>query len=129
MLGLSDRVARRHGEPTEFELLTAVVFARFAEVRPDVALVEVGLGGRLDATHAWDGGVVGITNVYLDHMDRLGPKRLPSSDDRLGLLPLPDPPQDTFPYVAVRALMLDLLEGPYNDLHSVAVTLIFASAS
>lgn len=72
VLGVADRVARRHGEPTEFELLTAVVFARFAEVRPDVALVEVGLGGRLDATHAWDGGVAVVTNVDLDHMDRLG---------------------------------------------------------
>ncbi|MGH2476495.1 MAG: glutamate ligase domain-containing protein, partial [Candidatus Limnocylindrales bacterium] len=35
--------------------------------------VEVGLGGRLDATHAWDGGVAVVTNVDLDHMDRLGP--------------------------------------------------------
>ena len=72
VLAVADRVAPRHGEPTEFELLTAVVFARFAEVRPDVALVEVGLGGRLDATHAWDGGVAVVTNVDLDHMDRLG---------------------------------------------------------
>jgi dihydrofolate synthase/folylpolyglutamate synthase len=72
VLVAADRVARRYGEPTEFELLTAVVFARFAEVRPDVALVEVGLGGRLDATHAWDGGVAVVTNVDLDHMDRLG---------------------------------------------------------
>jgi dihydrofolate synthase/folylpolyglutamate synthase len=73
VLPRADRIARRYGEPTEFELLTAVVFARFAEVRPDVALVEVGLGGRLDATHAWDGGVAAITNVDLDHTDRLGP--------------------------------------------------------
>src|SRR5512143_3751944 len=73
VLAVSDRVARRYGEPTEFELLTAVVFARFAEVDLDVALVEVGLGGRLDATHAWDGGVAAVTNVDLDHMDRLGP--------------------------------------------------------
>jgi dihydrofolate synthase/folylpolyglutamate synthase len=72
VLQVSDRVARRHGEPTEFELLTAVVFAHFAEVRPDVALVEVGLGGRLDATHAWDGGVAVVTNVDLDHTDQLG---------------------------------------------------------
>ena len=72
VLPIAERVARRHGDPTEFELLTAVVFARFAEVRPDVALVEVGLGGRLDATHAWDGGVAVLTNVDLDHMDRLG---------------------------------------------------------
>ena len=72
VLLMADRIAPRHGDPTEFELLTAVVFARFAEVRPDVALVEVGLGGRLDATHAWDGGVAVVTNVDLDHMDRLG---------------------------------------------------------
>jgi dihydrofolate synthase/folylpolyglutamate synthase len=72
-LPLADRVARRLGQPTEFELLTALMFRRFAEVRPDVALVEVGLGGRLDATHAWDGGVAAITNVGLDHTDRLGP--------------------------------------------------------
>jgi dihydrofolate synthase/folylpolyglutamate synthase len=73
MLPVADRVARRLGDPTEFELLTAIVFRHFAEAELDLALVEVGLGGRLDATHAWDGGVVGITNVELDHMDRLGP--------------------------------------------------------
>lgn len=73
VLPAAERVARRLGDPTEFELLTAVVFAHFAESGIDVALVEVGLGGRLDATHAWDGGVAAITNVDLDHMDRLGP--------------------------------------------------------
>jgi dihydrofolate synthase / folylpolyglutamate synthase len=72
VLAVADRVARRHGEPTEFELLTAVVFRHFAEASLDVALVEVGLGGRLDATHAWDGGVAVVTNVALDHTDRLG---------------------------------------------------------
>ncbi|HET9614263.1 MAG TPA: cyanophycin synthetase [Candidatus Limnocylindrales bacterium] len=69
----ADRVARRLGDPTEFELLTAVVFAWFAEQDIDLAIVEVGLGGRLDATHAWDGGVAAITNVDLDHTERLGP--------------------------------------------------------
>ncbi len=73
VLAVADRVARRHGDPTEFELLTAVVFRHFAEADLDLALVEVGLGGRLDATHAWDGGVAVVTNVDLDHMDRLGP--------------------------------------------------------
>ena len=72
VLEVSDTIAPSRGEPTEFELLTAVVFTRFAEVRPDVALVEVGLGGRLDATHTWDGGVAVVTNVDLDHTDRLG---------------------------------------------------------
>jgi dihydrofolate synthase/folylpolyglutamate synthase len=72
-LGAADRIPRRLGPPTEFELLTAMVFAWFAEEHVDLAVVEVGLGGRLDATHAWDGGVAAITNVDLDHMDRLGP--------------------------------------------------------
>ena len=60
---LADRIAPRLGPPTEFELLTAVMFRHFAEAGLDVALVEVGLGGRLDATHAWDGGVAVLTNV------------------------------------------------------------------
>jgi dihydrofolate synthase/folylpolyglutamate synthase len=72
VLALADRVARHHGEPTEFELLTAITFRWFAEAGVDLAVVEVGLGGRLDATHAWDGGVAVVTNVSLDHMDRLG---------------------------------------------------------
>ena len=72
VLTLADRVARRHGEPTEFELLTAITFLWFAQAGIDLAVVEVGLGGRLDATHAWDGGVAVVTNVALDHTDRLG---------------------------------------------------------
>ncbi len=71
-LPLADRVARRHGDPTEVELLTALAFRWFADQGVDLAVVEVGLGGRLDATHAWDGGVAVVTNVALDHTDRLG---------------------------------------------------------
>jgi len=72
VLAAADRVPSRLGDPTEFELLTAIIFRWFAEQGLDVALVEVGLGGRLDATHAWDGGVAVVTNVDLDHQDRLG---------------------------------------------------------
>lgn len=72
VLDAAERVERRHGPPTEFELLTAMLFRWFAEEHVEVALVEVGLGGRLDATHAWDGGVAAITNVALDHMAWLG---------------------------------------------------------
>ncbi len=69
---IADEVGRRHGPPTEFELVTAMAFAWLARLRPDLAIVEVGLGGRLDATHAWDGGVAAITNVDLDHTEWLG---------------------------------------------------------
>ena len=71
-LPIADAVARRHGPPTEFELVTAMAFAWLARQQPDLAIVEVGLGGRLDATHAWDGGVAAITNVDLDHTEWLG---------------------------------------------------------
>jgi len=73
VLPFADRVARRLGPPTEFELLTAVMFLHFSRSRLDLALVEVGLGGRLDATNVWDGGVAALTNVGLDHMAQLGP--------------------------------------------------------
>jgi dihydrofolate synthase/folylpolyglutamate synthase len=72
ILAVAARVERRLGPPTEFELITAMLFRWFAAERVDLALVEVGLGGRLDATHAWDGGVAAITNVALDHMAWLG---------------------------------------------------------
>ena len=73
VLPIADRIAPRQGPPTEFELLTAVMFLHFARSRLDLALVEVGLGGRLDATNAWDGGVAVLTNVGLDHVAQLGP--------------------------------------------------------
>ena len=71
-LSVTDRLPRRLGAPTEFEVVTAAAFAWFAEQAVDVAVVEVGLGGRLDATNAWDGGVAAVTNVAMDHAEWLG---------------------------------------------------------
>jgi len=67
-----DDVARRLGPPTEFEVLTAAAFAELARVDVDLAVVEVGMGGRLDATNVLDPGVAAITNVALDHERHLG---------------------------------------------------------
>jgi dihydrofolate synthase/folylpolyglutamate synthase len=86
VMARADRVARRHGDPTEFELLTAITFLWFAEAGIDLAVVEVGLGGRLDATHAWDGGVAVITNVTLDHTDRLGATVEAIARDKAGII-------------------------------------------
>jgi dihydrofolate synthase / folylpolyglutamate synthase len=57
---------------TQFEALTAAAFAEFAEQGVDVAVVEAGLGGRLDATNVVDADVVLLTNVSLEHTDVLG---------------------------------------------------------
>lgn len=68
-----DQVSARLGPPTEFEALTAAAFAELASAGIDLALVEVGLGGRLDATNVLDAGVAAITNVQHDHERLLGP--------------------------------------------------------
>jgi dihydrofolate synthase/folylpolyglutamate synthase len=73
VLEVADHVAPRLGPPTEFEVLTVAALTWFVRRDVDVAVVEVGLGGRLDATNAWDGGVAAITNVDFDHMAQLGP--------------------------------------------------------
>jgi dihydrofolate synthase/folylpolyglutamate synthase len=70
-------VARVRGsaEPlgaTQFEALTAAALAEFAEAEVDVAVVEAGLGGRLDATNVVDAPVVLLTNVALEHTEVLG---------------------------------------------------------
>lgn len=67
-----DRVTERLGPPTEFEALTAAAFRELAAAKLDLALVEVGLGGRLDATNVLDAGVAVITNVQHDHERLLG---------------------------------------------------------
>lgn len=69
----ADKIAARHGPATEFEILTAAAFSWFAQSKVEIGVIEVGLGGRLDATNAWQGGVSAITNVSLDHMEHLGP--------------------------------------------------------
>ncbi len=67
-----DAVAAAAGAPTEFEVLTAAAYAELARSPIDLALVEVGMGGRLDATHAANLGVAVITNVQHDHERYLG---------------------------------------------------------
>jgi dihydrofolate synthase/folylpolyglutamate synthase len=66
-------VDERHGIPLSFfEVLTAMAYAAFADAPVDVAVVEVGMGGRWDATNVADGIVSVITPIGLDHMAYLG---------------------------------------------------------
>ena len=57
---------------TQFEALTAAAFAEFAAQGIDAAVVEAGLGGRLDATNVVDAPVVLLTNIGLEHTEVLG---------------------------------------------------------
>ncbi len=60
------------GQPTEFETLTFLALLHFAREKVDAAVVEVGLGGRWDATNVTEPLVSVVTHVALDHCDRLG---------------------------------------------------------
>lgn len=71
---------------TYFEVITAAAFLWFARQRVDVAVIEVGLGGRLDATNVIDGVVSAIVSVGMDHMDRLGPDLASIASEKAGIL-------------------------------------------
>ena len=58
--------------PTFFEVTTAMMFLYFAEKKVEYAVLEVGMGGRFDATNVADGDIAVITNVSLDHTEYLG---------------------------------------------------------
>ncbi|WP_412990000.1 bifunctional folylpolyglutamate synthase/dihydrofolate synthase [Pediococcus siamensis] len=60
------------GGPTEFEIVTAMMFTYFAEGHADLVLVEVGIGGLLDSTNVVVPEVAVITNIGFDHMKLLG---------------------------------------------------------
>jgi dihydrofolate synthase/folylpolyglutamate synthase len=75
------------GPATEFELLTAVAFGWFREQAPDVVLLEVGLGGRLDATNVIDRPLVSvITRIALDHTALLGETEVAIAREKAGIL-------------------------------------------
>ena len=77
--GEVDRIAERlveQGElpwhPSFFEMMTAIAFAHFARERVEIAVLEVGMGGRLDATNVVEPLVSVITDISLDHQKFLG---------------------------------------------------------
>ncbi|HWW77922.1 MAG TPA: Mur ligase family protein, partial [Pyrinomonadaceae bacterium] len=69
----SEEVERESGAlPTFFEQVTGVALSAFADEKVDVAILETGLGGRLDATTAARAATVAVTPVALDHQEYLG---------------------------------------------------------
>jgi dihydrofolate synthase/folylpolyglutamate synthase len=80
------------GEPTEFEVLNTVAFCYFAEQQIDLAVVEVGLGGRLDSTNALKKVIASvITSISYDHTDRLGSTLKEIAGEKAGIIK-PDVP-------------------------------------
>jgi dihydrofolate synthase / folylpolyglutamate synthase len=91
------REAAERLDATQFEIVTAAALAAFAAAEVDVAVVEAGLGGRLDATNVLRTRVVLLTSVGLEHTDVLGDTVEEIAREKLAVAPedavvvLPDP--------------------------------------
>jgi len=58
--------------PTFFEIMTALAFMHFVDMKVDIGVIETGLGGRLDSTNVIKPKVIGITSLSIDHKQQLG---------------------------------------------------------
>ncbi len=72
--------------PTYFEVATAVAFRHFAERQVDVAIFEVGMGGRFDSTNIITPEAAAITNIELEHTKYLGDTREKIAFEKAGIL-------------------------------------------
>lgn len=72
--------------PSYFEAVTAAAFRWFADVAVDVAVVEVGLLGRWDATNVVNAQVAVVTNIGMDHMEFAGPTKMHIADEKSGIV-------------------------------------------
>ena len=81
-----DIVDARFGRLSKFEVLTAMGFAAFADAPVEAAVVEVGLGGRWDATNVADGTVAVLTPIGLDHAEFLGTDVLGIAREKAGII-------------------------------------------
>jgi len=97
---VADRSAGDEGPVTQFELLTAAAFVAFAQARVQYAVIEAGLGGRLDATNVIPSQLTVLTSVGYDHTEWLGETLEEIAAEKVAVLrdhtklirpPMPDP--------------------------------------
>jgi len=87
-IGVADRESQERGGPplSFFEVLTVMAFAAFADAPVDVAIIEVGMGGRWDSTNVVDGEVAIITPIAMDHERWLGATLEEIATEKAGII-------------------------------------------
>ena len=90
---------------TFFEATTAMAFSFFAEEKVDVAVIETGLGGRLDATNVITPLVAGVTTIGIDHVEYLGATREEIASEKAGIFKQGVPAVIGDPDPAIRQLL------------------------
>ena len=84
---IADEIAKEYGDVTEFEFITAAAFIWFASIGVDVAVTEVGMGGRWDATNVIKEPLVSvIATVGLDHTEILGDTVAKIAAEKCGII-------------------------------------------
>ena len=83
---LEQEVARIYEPFRYFEVMTLVMFLYFRDQQPDLALVEVGIGGLLDTTNVVDPLISVITSIGLDHQDLLGSSLEAIAEQKAGII-------------------------------------------
>ncbi|KOP26214.1 folylpolyglutamate synthase [Hapalosiphon sp. MRB220] len=87
LLDVKAAISPNDDPPTQFEVITAAAWLYFAQQKVDVAVVEVGLGGRLDATNACEKPLVTIiTSISREHWQTLGPTVADIAREKAGIL-------------------------------------------
>lgn len=85
---VADRLGANNEDdhPSFFEFMTAMAFLRFSTARVDLAFLETGLGGRLDATNVVEPELSIITSVSLDHIEQLGDNLAQIASEKAGII-------------------------------------------
>lgn len=87
LLEVKSKVSSDKDSPTQFEILTAAAWLYFAQQKVDIAVIEVGLGGRLDATNVCSKPLVTIiTSISKDHLQVLGSTVAEIAAEKAGIL-------------------------------------------
>lgn len=104
--------------PTFFEQVTAIALMAFAEAKVELAILETGLGGRLDATTAANAEIAAITQIDLDHQEYLGDTIEEIAAEKAAIIR-----EQTEAVVIGRqsTVVMNVLEGVIGELHSRGV--------
>jgi dihydrofolate synthase / folylpolyglutamate synthase len=105
---------------TYFEAMTAAAFLAFARRQLDLAVLEVGLGGRFDATNVAPASVSVVTAIGLDHTEELGPTREAIAGEKAGIFRAGKPALVSSPHMGVRHVFRDVAAAVGSELHEMA---------
>jgi dihydrofolate synthase/folylpolyglutamate synthase len=112
--------------PTFFELFTAVAFAYFADQNVDIAVIETGLGGRLDSTNVIIPEVSAITSISKDHMNVLGNTLAKIAEEKAGIFKKDIPSLTCVQEATVAATLQEVARNNKSTLQVVGADIEFS---